>query len=47
MNPYGAELIELLENQGHREKEFHEMFKDKHHTGEWFLLTDGDVRSAE
>ena len=45
MNPYGAEFLLILEGQGDREKEFHELFKDKHHTGEWFLLSDCEVVS--
>ncbi len=42
-NPYPIELINYLENQGHREKEFHEKFKDKLHTGEWFRLDGCEV----
>lgn len=44
-NPFGAEFINIRENEGHREKEFHEKFKDKHHTGEWFLISDEECES--
>ena len=42
-NPYPIELINMLENQGYREKEFHEKFKGKHHTGEWFMINGCEV----
>jgi hypothetical protein len=42
-NPFGAEMIEIVENEGYREKEYHEYYKDKLHTGEWFLDPHGEV----
>lgn len=36
MNPYPLELIKVLENEGYREKEFHEKYEKYHHQGEWY-----------
>lgn len=42
-NPYPVELIKEMKNQGYREKEMHEKFKDKLHSGEWFKLDGCEV----
>jgi len=44
-NPYPSELVKVVENQGHREKYYHSLFADRHHSGEWFSLTDEDIDS--
>lgn len=35
-NPYGAELLGVILNSGQKEKAYHRLYKDKHHSGEWF-----------
>ncbi len=52
-NPFGAEIIHILENQGHREKELHEKFKHCLWTGEWFtnisdeeIVSIGDIKDG-
>jgi hypothetical protein len=42
MNPYGAEIIAVYEYQGYREKEVHNRYQEKLHTGEWFKLSDSE-----
>lgn len=40
-NPYPVTLIHIVENEGYKEKEMHELFKNQHHSGEWFRLDIG------
>jgi Meiotically up-regulated gene 113 len=40
-NPYPVTLINVMENEGYREKEFHKLFEKQHHSGEWFRLDIG------
>lgn len=41
--PYPVELISVFENEGFMEHELHQKFADKHHSGEWFKLSDEDI----
>tara|TARA_Y100000815_G_scaffold198571_2_gene182079 strand:+ start:861 stop:1361 length:501 start_codon:yes stop_codon:yes gene_type:complete len=42
-NPYETELLFILEDEGDTEKDWHKLFAEKHHTGEWFKLTKCDI----
>lgn len=42
-NPYPVELLKIIENEGHREKEFHEKYKEGIHSGEWFRCEVVDI----
>lgn len=37
-NPYEVKINYVMENQGHLEKMYHEIYKDKHHKDEWYKL---------
>lgn len=45
MNPHGADLIHYVENAGWMEHSLHEKFKNKHHVGEWYYLSDEEIVS--
>lgn len=36
MNPIPIEIIQIINNGGYLEHEYHEIHKDFHHSGEWF-----------
>lgn len=38
MCPYPCVLLKVVKGKGHLEHEFHEKYKEYHHTGEWFRL---------
>lgn len=43
MNPYDVDLVHVVEGAGNLEHHYHEVFKERHHTGEWFRLKDCEV----
>ena len=45
MNPYEVTLVRYIENAGHLEHHYHEVFKEHHYKGEWFLLDPCEVVS--
>jgi len=42
-NPFGASLIKVIKDAGELEHSLHQKYKNKHHTGEWFLLSDDEI----
>ena len=42
-NPYPLEIVYYGVGEGELEEHWHNYFKDKHHTGEWYMLDAVDV----
>lgn len=42
-NPFGAFIVESVEDAGEREHEVHENWKHRLHLGEWYELSDAEV----
>jgi len=46
-NPFELKLEYYGVGEGYREEYWHTVFKDRHHQGEWYWLTDEDIEKVK